>query len=179
MDEQDLPTSRDRSTAPVVIGALLVAAGAALLIERLGAMPPQWRNGIWPVLLIGYGVAQLVIAPGQGRGGLFFALGGAWWLAGLSGWISFQRTWPLLFVALGVSIMYDSLTASGTGAGADRLGRRRRGPAHWLLIAILIGSVMTSGIGRRSLVQNESGDGVLHLYSVLGGSNSHVTATRL
>ena len=82
MDEQEIPAaSNDRSTGRFMVGALLVAAGAALLIERLGAMPPAWRDRIWPCLLIGYGVARLLQPRAQGREGLFFVLAGGWWLA--------------------------------------------------------------------------------------------------
>src|SRR5436190_3471473 len=96
--------SSDQSTVRVTLGALLVAAGAALLLERLGAMPLEWRDRIWPLLLIGYGLARLLQPRSQGRVGLFFVLSGSWWLAGVSGWLSLERTWPLLVVAIGVSM---------------------------------------------------------------------------
>lgn len=172
--------SDDRSTGRIVMGALLVAAGAALLIERLGAMPPIWRNGVWPVLLIGYGMARLLQPSGRGREGLFFVLGGAWWLAGASGWISLERTWPLLFVAAGLSMMFQSTTASGTDTfDAHRLGRRHRGAAPWILLAILLGAAVTSGVGRRTFRESSSGTGDLRVYSILGGSNNRMHATAL
>ena len=180
MAEQDTPVSDERSTGRVIMGALLVATGAALLIERLGAMPPMWRASIWPVLLIGYGLARLLQPRAQGREGLFFVLAGGWWLAAASGWISFERTWPLLFVALGVSIMFQSLTAGvNGGGGAFELRGRRRGAAPWLLLAILLGAAVSSGLGRHTYAQNASGEGVIRVYSVIGGSNSSMRATTL
>jgi hypothetical protein len=181
VDQQDTPVvSNDRSTGRVLMGALLVAAGAALLIERLGAMPPMWRNSIWPVLLIGYGLARLLQPSRQGREGLFFVLAGGWWLAGLSGSISLERTWPLLFVALGVSIILQSVTAGGTDTfEAHRLGRRHSGGASWILLAILIGAGVTSGLGRHTLRESSSEAGALRVYSILGGVNSRMRATTL
>lgn len=181
MDDKDIAAgSNHRSTARVIMGALLVAAGAALLIERLGAMPPAWRASIWPVLLIGYGLARLLQPRAQGREGLFFVLTGGWWLAGISEWISLERTWPLLFVALGVSIMFQAVT-SGAAADADsqRVADGQRSAAPWLLLAILIGAAVTSGLGRQTFATNASGEGVLRVYSVLGGSTNRVRATTL
>jgi hypothetical protein len=182
VDEQEIPAAApsDRSTGRFIVGALLVAAGAALLIERLGAMPPAWRDRIWPMLLIGYGVARLLQPRAQGREGLFFVLAGAWWLAGLAGWISLERTWPLLFVALGVSIMMQSLTASRDVSGVStHIGRRPRGATPWLLLAILVGASVSSGLGRHINAGAAPQDGVLRVYSVLGGSSSRMHATRL
>ena len=181
MDEQDIPAvSSERSIGRVVMGALLVAAGAALLIDRLGAMPPMWRTSIWPVLLIGYGLARLLQPRAQGREGLFFVLGGTWWLAGISGWISLERTWPLLIVALGVSIMFQSVTPSITvSIDSRRVRGRRHGGAPLLLLAILLGAAVTSGVGRRTFADSASGAGDLRVYSIVGGSNIHMRATTL
>ena len=180
MDEQDIPVvSNERSTGRIIVGALLVAAGAALLVERLGAMPPMWRNGIWPVLLIGYGLARLLQPRARGREGLFFVFAGAWWLAGMSGWISLERTWPLLIVAFGVSVMLQSVTAHDTiSVGSHRLRGRHRG-APVLLLAILLGAAVSSGLGRRTYSENASGAGDLRVYSIVGGANSRMHATTL
>lgn len=181
MDEQNIPVvSDDRSTGRIIMGALLVAAGAALLIERLGVMPPMWRTSSWPVLLIGYGLARLLQPRARGREGLFFVFAGAWWLAGISGWISLERTWPLLIVAFGVSIMLQSVTADNTlSVGALRLGGRRHRGAPVLLLAILLGAAVSSGIGRRTYSENASGSGDLRVYSIVGGTNSRMRATTL
>lgn len=181
MEEQEIPAiSNERSTGRVMMGALLVAAGAALLVEQLGAMPPLWRASIWPVLLIGYGLARLLQPRAQGREGLFFVLAGAWWLAGTSGWISLERTWPLLFVALGVSIMFQSATPSVTvSIEAHRRGGRRHGAASWILLAIVLGAAVSSGLPRTWAGAASGEGGVLHVYSVIGGSNYRMPSTTL
>lgn len=180
MDDQDMPiVSRDRSTVRVILGVLLVAAGSALLLERLGAMPPAWRDRIWPLLLIGYGLARLLQPRSQGRVGLFFVLSGAWWLAGISGWISLERTWPLLVVAIGVSMMFQAVTPAADGPDFSSRLRARQSGAPWILLAILLGAAVSSGVGRHTYARNNSEDGVLHVFSVIGRSNSHLGATTL
>ena len=172
VDDQDRPiVARDRSSARVMLGALLVAAGAALLLDRLGALPMLWRDRIWPMLLIGYGLARMLQPRAQGRIGLFFVLAGAWWLAGVSGWISLEQTWPLLVVAIGVSMMFQAFTPADSVDLAS--GRTRQGGAPWILLAILVGAAVTSGIGRHTHVRNDTENGVLHVFSVIGRATSH------
>jgi hypothetical protein len=166
--------ARDRSTVRVILGALLVAAGTAQLLERLGAMPPEWRARIWPLLLIGYGAARMLQPRSQGRVGLFFVLSGAWWLAGVSGWLSLERTWPLLVVAIGVSMMFQAVTPDVDGSDFSSRIRARQGGAPWILLAILLGAAVSSGVGRHTYARNDSGEGVLHVVSVIGRSTSHV-----
>jgi len=180
VDDQDVPiVSRDRSTLRVVLGALLVAAGTALLLERLGAMPPAWRDRIWPMLLIGYGLARMLEPRSQGRVGLFFVLSGAWWLAGVSGWISLERTWPLLVVAIGVSMMFQALTPTVGGPDLPLRLRARQSGAPWILLAILLGAAVSTGVGRHTYARNDYEEGVLHVVSVIGRSTSHLSATTL
>lgn len=180
MNDQDMPiVSRDRSTVSVILGALLVAAGTALLLERLGAMPPVWRDRIWPLLLIGYGLARMLQPRSQGRVGLFFVLSGAWWLAGVSGWISLERTWPLLVVAIGVSMMFQAVTPAIDGPDFPSRLRARQGGAPWILLAILLGAALSSGVGRNNYARNNYEEGVLHVFSVIGRSTSHLSATTL
>jgi len=171
--------ARDRSTISVILGALLVAAGTALLLERLGAMPLLWRDRIWPLLLIGYGLARLLQPRSQGRVGLFFVLAGAWWLAGVSGWLSLERTWPLLVVAIGVSMMFQAVTPAVDGPGFSSRLRARQSGAPWILLAILIGAAVSSGVVRHPYARNDYEEGVLHVFSVIGRSTSHLSATTL
>ena len=180
MNDQDMPiASSDRSTISIILGALLVAAGTALLLERLGAMPPVWRDRIWPLLLIGYGLARMLQPRSQGRVGLFFVLSGAWWLAGVSGWISLERTWPLLVVAIGVSMMFQAVTPAIDHADFPSRLRARQSGAPWILLAILLGAALSSGVGRNTYSRNTYEEGVLHVFSVIGRSTSHLSETTL
>lgn len=132
-----------RPFGSMVVGTLLVAVGAALLAERTNLLPGSWRLLIWPVLLMAVGIARLALPARRGRRGLFFVLAGAWWFAGLQGWLSFERTWPVLIVFYGASVMLQGVTAQ---PGLERSGRRQHSSGlSWVLTAILVGAFITSG----------------------------------
>ena len=81
-------------------------------------------------------LARMAAARAPGRDGLFFVLAGGWWLAGLAGWLSMERTWPLLFVALGVGVMFQSVApGASTPRNALPAHGRRRGGASPLMCA--------------------------------------------
>ncbi|MFN7917718.1 MAG: DUF5668 domain-containing protein [Vicinamibacterales bacterium] len=138
-----------RPVGAMVVGALLVAVGGALLAERTNLLPDNWRLSIWPVLLIAFGVARLAFPSRRGRRGLFYVLAGSWWLAGLQGWLSFERTWPLLIVFYGASVVVQGATTQ-PGLPRDRSSRRHRGGMSWVLTAILIGALISSPHGVRN-----------------------------
>lgn len=133
----------------VAFGGLLVVLGIVLLLDRAGLLVGTWRTTTWPVLLMAYGAARLLIATRHGREGLFFVLAGAWWLAASQGWVSWVNTWPLLFVALGASVVLQALTTPRRGSPEDEALRGRHdGAASWVLVAILIGAWVTSDYPR-------------------------------
>lgn len=131
-----------RPFGAMVVGALLVAVGGALLAERTNLLPDTWRLSIWPVLLMAFGAARLAFPGRRGRRGLFYVLAGAWWLAGLQGWLSFEQTWPLLIIFYGAGVVFQAATAQpGLPQGS---ARRHRGGLSWVLTAILIGAFISS-----------------------------------
>lgn len=137
-----------RPFGAVVIGALLVAVGGALLAERTNLLPDNWRLSIWPVLLMAFGAARLAFPGRRGRRGLFYVLAGGWWLAGLRGWLSFEQTWPLLIIFYGAGVVLQGVTAQ-PGLRRDGSSRRHRGGMSWVLTAIVIGALVTSPHGPR------------------------------
>ncbi len=140
-------THVQRGAGRVAFGALLVALGIVLLLDQAGLLAGSWRSTVWPVLLAGYGVARLLMPTRHGREGLFFVLAGAWWFAGLQDWLSLVRTWPLLFVALGASVVLQAVTTPRRGSPeAEALRGRRDGAASWVLVAILIGTWVTTDL---------------------------------
>jgi hypothetical protein len=148
--------ARVYTSSTVIVGLLLVAAGVALLLERVGALPAPWRLGVWPVLLMAYGVARLTRPTRRGREGLFFVLAGAWWFAGTAGWISPAITWRLLIVARGASLVVQALTTPPRTAehAADPFKRGHRGMG-WVVLLILLGAALTSGMRGDWLRRND------------------------
>lgn len=186
MSEQDhvapdaVPDAQSTSSA-AIIGVLLVAAGLALLLDRTGVLPAPWRVSIWPVLLIGYGIARLTEPRRRGREGLFFVLAGAWWLAGTAGWLSMTLTWPLLIVAAGASLVLQAFTAphADEWSSSRGFGRRRR-VGGWILPIIVVGAVLTSQADMRMLGgADRSSDGDLRAVAIMGRRTIDVTATAL
>lgn len=163
-----------RPMGAIAVGALLVGIGAAMLAERTNLLPDGWRLLIWPVLLMAFGVAQFTVPARRGRRGSFFILAGAWWLACLEGWMSFERTWPLLIVFYGASVVVRGVTSQpdlprGTFP-------RRHGGMGWVLGAIVIGSIISSGPHGwpGGFGSNSDGDGDGRFVTVAGRSEHHV-----
>jgi len=143
----DDQTDDSRGSGAMAVGVLLVGIGVAMLAERLNLVTGPWRQQIWPVLLIAFGLARLLQPRRRGRRGLFYVLAGAWWLAGLSGWLSFEQTWPLLIIAYGAGVVLEAVT-SQPGVPSGNFPRRHSGGMAWVLTAILVGSFISAGGGR-------------------------------
>ena len=105
--------SRKSFTAQVLIGSFLVLAGGALLLENFGVIDigPIWR--FWPLILIGKGIARMREAPSRREQGLglWLVLLGLWFTVSILhiGGLTFSDTWPAIFIAFGVSMLWKSL----------------------------------------------------------------------
>lgn len=171
-DAADPSTSRWGTT---LAGALLVVIGAGMLAERTGLLSLQWRAAIWPVLLMVFGAASLLRPNPDGRHGLFFIVAGAWWYAGLAGWISMLQTWPLLIVGLGISAVLQAVTASPglPRGGWPRHRHRESGLMPLVLVAILVGAILAN---RDRLASFTTGsDGGVRIVSILGEARHQLT----
>ena len=104
--------------AHAVVGSLLVLAGVALLLENFGAISigPVWR--FWPLILVGLGAVKMAGAPSRREqgAGLWLLLLGIWLTVSILeiGGLTFGDTWPALFIALGISMLWKSLPAFPT-----------------------------------------------------------------
>ena len=105
--------SRKLFNAQNVVGSILILAGAGLLFENFGVIDigPIWR--FWPLILVGIGIARMRMATSRREQGvgLWLLLLGLWLTVSILhvGGLSFSDTWPALFVALGVSMIWKSL----------------------------------------------------------------------
>jgi LiaF transmembrane domain len=117
MTEPESKTNVDsspRTIVQLVTGATLVLAGIALFLANLDLLELRgvWRY--WPLVLIGVGVNKL-IRPGDKKNtdeGVWLCMIGAWLLISnlkLFG-LGFGKSWPLLILAIGISIVWSSLT---------------------------------------------------------------------
>ena len=86
-----------------------------------------WRPGwnLWPLLLIGFGLARFVQPRQDGtREGGWFMFIGAWLLLNEMHVLRFRESWPLFLVAIGVQTMWKAVrrptppSASQPGQGS-------------------------------------------------------------
>ena len=105
--------ARKSFSAHIVVGSLLLLAGAALLLENFGVteIGPLWR--FWPLILIGLGIARISNAASRREegAGIWLLLLGIWFTISIFhvGGLTFSDTWPAIFIALGVSMIWKSL----------------------------------------------------------------------
>jgi hypothetical protein len=82
-----------------MLGAMLIATGVVLLIERART---QGVHVLWPLLLVVIGAARVGTAPAEGQDD-------AWWLVAVGLWLFAKALAPTLFHQ-GVAI---SIVAAG------------------------------------------------------------------
>ncbi|HEX7574017.1 MAG TPA: DUF5668 domain-containing protein [Bacteroidota bacterium] len=110
--------ARKSFSAHILIGSFLVLAGGALLLENFGVIDigPVWR--FWPLILIGLGIARIreAMSRSEQGTGLWLLLLGLWFAVSTLhiGGLTFSDTWPAIFIAVGVSLLWRSLPALPT-----------------------------------------------------------------
>jgi hypothetical protein len=178
----------DTRKGDLVIGATLALAGVAVVLDRAGAV--QWRDHwtLWPLILGGIGLARfLQSVPGEPKQGLLFLSAAVWLFLGEAGWVSFEESWPIVIIALGVMVALNG--GRRRRRGTDRPGgsegpahiRRMRRPDHPLSSMATIGIwiaifVALQVSGFRSFSES-SGDDRVRLVSVMGRSDHTSNAT--
>ena len=111
-----------KARSGLVIGSMLVVAGAVLLVNRMGLLEWQRPVSLWPIVLMGIGLTRLLQTPsGAPYRGLLLLSGGVWLMSVEAGWLSLVNSWPVLIVALGAAIALNGVTG--------RAGRTEPQPA--------------------------------------------------
>ena len=104
----------DTRKGDIAIGATLVLAGLAVVLDRTGAF--QWRDQwtLWPIILGGIGLARfLQSVPGEPKQGLLFLTAAVWLFLAEGGWLSLELSWPIVIIVFGLIVALNG-------------GRRRR-----------------------------------------------------
>ena len=107
-------TGKDgRGFRQVTTGVLLIAAGVLLFMVQQGMIEIKSIWLYWPVALMVVGLMKMV-APRAERdlaGGTLEVVAGSWFLACNLHWFGFtyRQTWPLIFVAIGLSQVIKAL----------------------------------------------------------------------
>ncbi len=108
----------------LVVGIMLVALGLWVALSRAGVVVWNGQWNLWPLILGGIGVARFVqTPPGAPRQGLLFLAAALWLFIDQGGWLSLADSWPLLVIAFGLIIAFNS-GRRAPSADARRAGRR-------------------------------------------------------
>ena len=92
----------------LVIGATLVLVGLWIALERSGAIHWSGMWSLWPLILGGIGLAKFVqTPPGEPKEGLVFMTLAAWLFASDAGVITWDDSWPILVIAIGLIIAFN------------------------------------------------------------------------
>ncbi len=111
--EDDIRTGfRQAQMRRIVIGLMFIVGGLVLAIDGRSIFD---FLGLWPLLLVGLGLARIAGACCGGRRRSGF------WLLGIGGWfalneftsLSYHHTWPLLLVLVGGLVAWDALAPAG------------------------------------------------------------------
>ena len=92
----------------IVIGAMLVLTGVAIVLDRAGVFHWRERWTIWPLILGGIGLAKLVQSkPGEPKQGLLFITIAVWLFLSEAGWLSFESSWPIVIIGIGLIVAFN------------------------------------------------------------------------
>jgi len=114
-----MTASRAVNPGLLVMGLLFIVGGLLLLgrvFGPFGFLPSIGQ--LWPLLLIGFGLARL-LAPASGKrdphSGLWFLMIGVW--CAVSTWglfgFSWATSWPLLVIGIGLLFVVEALWRNG------------------------------------------------------------------
>jgi hypothetical protein len=98
-------------TGKLVVGLMVMAVGLAFTLDALHIVDAGslWR--FWPVLVIAHGVNRLTGSGSDDRrhNGMFMVLVGFWLLGNTLDLLAWHSSWPLLVIAVGMSIVWKAL----------------------------------------------------------------------
>ncbi len=115
MDQPDVPDAghpdalaRQARARHVVLGGLLVAAGVVLFLGRHDIF---YAFTLWPLLLVGLGLARILggCCTHCRRGGFWLLAIGLWFALNEFTVLRYRDTWPLLLVAIGGLVVWDAV----------------------------------------------------------------------
>lgn len=120
MDNND--ESQGAHRGRVVAGLLIIAAGVALLADRIGIPGLHLSGRYWPLLLMAFGFVRLFDRPAGRHGGRRSRWTGVWFIyLGLWGFVNefhvlgldYNTSWPMLIVGAGIGIIWRAFEDPG------------------------------------------------------------------
>jgi len=100
----------EASRVGLVWGALIVAAGVALLLDHMGFIYIGSLFQFWPMILIFFGVGHLFTRSNRAWGAILIVVGAIFQLNNLGlTHLRFSDMWPLAIIAVGLVLMWGAL----------------------------------------------------------------------
>ncbi len=95
----------------VTFGAMLILAGIILVLHQMDIFHVF---GLWPLLLIGLGLARIIggCCRHARKGGAWLLVIGTWFLLNQQHIMRYGDSWPILIVGVGVLIVIDAVWPS-------------------------------------------------------------------
>ena len=116
--EQDVRTP-PRLTPRLVIGLSVMAAGFVLLLDQIGLVRADNLFRLWPVVLIGVGLAKLTQPVESRQGALVWLIVGGGLLAANLNLIHSRGLWALVLMIVGGHIAWRALGRQGRRSPSD------------------------------------------------------------
>ena len=119
----------ESSRVGLVWGALIVAAGVALLLDHMGFIAIGSLFRFWPMILVFFGVGHLFTRSNRVGGVILIVVGTIFQLNNLGiSHLRFADMWPVAIIAVGLLLMWGAMKpplilkgVNGTGDTADVL----------------------------------------------------------
>lgn len=114
----------EASRVGLVWGALIAAAGIALLLDHMGFIVLGSLFRFWPMILVFFGVGHVLSPSNRAWGVILIAVGAIFQLNTLGiTHIRFTDLWPLAIIAIGLVLMWTALRPAvrinSVGSGPD------------------------------------------------------------
>ena len=111
---------RFRVNSQLVFGLIVITLGVLFTLDNLNVLSAHYILRYWPALLVVWGITKLSTSRGGGQFfGLMLTIGGGLLLLDRLYYIDFDWNyfWPLMLIAWGGSMLWNSMTRYGRPVG--------------------------------------------------------------
>jgi predicted membrane protein len=114
---------QDSASAGLVWGALIVAAGVALLLDHMGFIVIGSLFHFWPMILVFFGVGHLFTRSNRAFGVILIVVGAIFQLNSLGfTHVRFADMWPVAIIVVGLVLIWGALKPPIAIKGGDVSG---------------------------------------------------------